>query len=66
MFYKVFFTIDTGYKYDDHIAIVSADSDSEAIDKVNKYLEPKLTYDDWVVDVESVQIEDNNILYCDV
>ena len=48
MFYKVFFTIDTGCRYDDHIAIVSADNGSEAINKVSKYVESKLTYDEWI------------------
>lgn len=66
MFYKVSFTIDRGCRYDEHIAIVSADSGEEAIDKVNEYVDPKLRYDEWIIDVRSVQIKDNDILYCDV
>lgn len=65
MFYKVFFVIDTGYRYDEHIAIVSADSGSEALDKVNRHVESKLAYDEWICDIEGVQIKDNDILYCD-
>ena len=65
MFYKVSFTIDNGCRYDQHIAVVSADSRTEAFYKVSKYVESKLGYDESMQYIGIVPIEKDDILYCD-
>lgn len=64
MFYRVKFTVDTGTSFEDHIAIVNADSGTSAINKVDKYVSAGLRSDEWIPRFAAEPIENSEILYC--